>query len=140
MKSIIGIAAVCISMYAQAVTVDQETQCLAKNVYHEARGEPWQGKMAVAIVTINRTNHWQFPNTICKVVYQPGQFSWTQHKLKVIDMYAWNESVLIAQLAQALAHEYAQKFPALYFHNKHVRPMWQHKRKIAQIGNHIFYK
>ena len=124
---------------AWAKPTDSETQCLARNIYHEARGEPWQGKMAVAITTINRTKHWQFPKTICKVVYQPGQFHWTGNKhLRITDIPAWNDSILVALIAQEFAHEYARHFPALYFHNHTVRPRWHH-RKLATIGRHTFY-
>jgi spore germination cell wall hydrolase CwlJ-like protein len=124
---------------AWAKQADTETQCLARNIYHEARGEPWHGKMAVAITTINRAKHWRFPNTICKVVYQPGQFQWTQNKqLRVTDKTAWNDSMLVALIAQEFAHEYARHFPALYFHNHTVRPRWHH-RKLATIGRHTFY-
>jgi len=127
------------ALIAQAAPLDLETQCLARNIYHEARGEPWQGKMAVAIVTLNRTEHWRFPNTICKVVYQPGQFTWTQYRnLRIYEIRAWQDSVLVAHIAKEFHHEYARYFPALYFHNKTVKPRWQHRR-LATIGNHVFY-
>ena len=63
---------------------DKQLDCLAKNIYHEAKGEPFEGKVAVAQVTINRAASGQFPSDICKVVYQKNvvydkvlcQFSW----------------------------------------------------------------
>lgn len=132
---------VCLGLAAQlqAAKLDSETQCLAQNVYHEARGESWHGKMAVALVTLNRTEHWRFPKTICKVVYQPGQFTWTQYRnLRIYETHAWQDSVLVALIAREFHKEYAQHFPALYFHNKQVKPLWRHRR-VATIGNHIFY-
>jgi len=54
----------------------KEINCLAVNMYHEARGEGRIGMVAVGWVTINRRNSIHFPNTICKVVYQRSQFSW----------------------------------------------------------------
>ena len=47
-----------------------EVECLALNIYHEARNQPTAGKLAVAQVTLNRVKHDRFPNTICGVVYQ----------------------------------------------------------------------
>ncbi len=48
---------------------------LGKLVYAEARGEPYQGKVAVAAVVLNRVKSAQFPNSISGVIYQPGAFS-----------------------------------------------------------------
>ncbi|NIO43392.1 MAG: hypothetical protein GTO41_26515, partial [Burkholderiales bacterium] len=48
----------------------QELNCLALNVYHEARGEPMAGQYAVAEVTMNRVASRRYPNTVCKVVFQ----------------------------------------------------------------------
>lgn len=139
-KFLFILAATFIASNSNAVPIDTETNCLAKNIYHEARGEPWQGKMAVAITTINRTKHWQFPKTICKVVYQPGQFQWTVDRtLRIHDQLAWQDSIFIAYLAQQLWYEYAKHFPALYFHNHTVKPLWRRKR-IATIGSHVFYQ
>ena len=47
-----------------------QLDCLARNIYHEAGSEPFEGKVAVAQVTINRTESGAFPSDICKVVYQ----------------------------------------------------------------------
>jgi len=55
---------------------EDELQCLAKNIYHEARGESWEGKLAVAWVTLNRVHSGRFPDTICDVVYQAQHSTW----------------------------------------------------------------
>lgn len=117
---------------------DQELTCLAKNVYFEARGESYKGKMAVAKVTMNRVSSGLFPNTVCGVVYQPKQFSWVKGKKAITDKAAWQESLDVA--TSALAGEYGPLvgFKALYFHNAKVKPTWG-KRLIATIGGHKFY-
>ena len=116
--------------------VSRETMCLARNIYHEARGESYLGKLAVAKVTINRTKDPKFPRTICGVVYQPGQFSWTALGPRKIDQ----ESIRIAQRAIQGKHELS-RFDALYFHNKSVSPAWARKfKKIKTIGTHAFYR
>ena len=110
--------------------------CLARNIYHEARGESYLGKLAVAQVTINRTKDPKFPNTICDVVYQPGQFSWTVLGARKSDA----ESISIAQRALRGRHE-LNTFKATYFHNKSTRPAWAYKfKKIKTIGTHAFYR
>jgi spore germination cell wall hydrolase CwlJ-like protein len=114
--------------------------CLAKNIYHEARGEPLHGQVAVAQVTVNRLRHGNYGNSICAVVYKPSQFSWTQAKHKIVDHKAWENSVLIARalLTNSLP---VSKFSALYFHTRQVNPKWnKHKQIEKVIGNHIFYK
>ena len=47
-----------------------EVNCLALNIYHEARNQPFMGKLAVGFVTLNRVKSDNFPNTICEVVKQ----------------------------------------------------------------------
>lgn len=117
-----------------------DVECLAKNIYHEARGEGLAGKVAVAQVTVNRVKSGRFQNTICAVVYAPSQFSWTLDRRKrVRDKQAWQASVSIARavLTQAVR---LPEFNALYFHTPQVNPRWnRHKIQVARIGNHIFY-
>jgi spore germination cell wall hydrolase CwlJ-like protein len=118
----------------------QDIECLAKNIYHEARGEPFHGQVAVALVTVNRVASGLFQNTICKVVYANKQFSWTadKHK-KVRDSKAWASAVEVAT-AVLSRKIYDSDFTAVYFHTKQVRPKWaKTKIIIARIGNHIFY-
>ena len=59
---------------AQASTTS-DNQLLARAVNGEARGEPYEGQVAVAAVILNRVNHSSFPNTIAGVIYQPGAFT-----------------------------------------------------------------
>lgn len=118
----------------------QDIECLAKNIYHEARGEPFQGQIAVALVTVNRVSSGLFQNTICKVVYANKQFSWTMDKhKKVKDQKAWASAVKVAT-AVLSRRVYEPDFTAVYFHASHVAPIWaKTKTIIAKIGNHIFY-
>jgi spore germination cell wall hydrolase CwlJ-like protein len=117
-----------------------EINCLAKNIYHEARGESLQGQIAVAQVTVNRVASGQFQNNICNVVYADRQFSWTiGHSKKIKDTKAWEASVAVATAVLTKSVPLPD-FKALYFHTKQVRPSWKYgKRVVAVIGNHIFY-
>jgi N-acetylmuramoyl-L-alanine amidase len=121
--------------------LEPQIKCLAKNIYFEARGEPYEGKLAVAIVTINRLNHPAFPGTICDVVYDKNQFSWTRVKnRKITDMESWNVSY---DIATNMVYGYIKDIPislekAIYFHATYITPGWK-MRRVAKIGNHIFY-
>jgi len=114
----------------------KEFNCLVKNIYYEARGESVAGKIAVGIVTMNRLRHIDYPDTICKVVYQSKQFSWTNTPMKKhkINAEEWQQSINAA----TAAFNSTKVFPATHYHNLTVRPAWG-LRRIAQIGKHIFY-
>ena len=129
---------------------DRQLDCLAKNIYHEAKGEPFEGKVAVAQVTINRATSGQFPGDICKVVYQKNvvyekvlcQFSWYCDQATVAkpkNTAAYKECQIVAR--QVLLEEF--RLPslnkALYFHATHINPGWK-REKVAVIGGHVFYK
>ena len=129
---------------------DKQLDCLAKNIYHEAKGEPFEGKVAVAQVTINRAASGQFPSDICKVVYQKNvvydkvlcQFSWYCEQAtatKPKNTAAYKECQIVAR--QVLLEEF--RLPslnkALYFHATHINPGWK-REKVATIGGHVFYK
>ena len=118
--------------------LDQEFDCLVRNVYQESRGEPYKGKLAVALVTINRTKSERFPSTICGVVYQKSQFSWTRNYSKVkVNAIQWQQSKDAAVMAY-MNQDILGNFYATHFHSTSVNPKWK-LHKIATIGNHIFY-
>lgn len=130
----------------------EEVQCLAENIYYESAKESFEGKLAVAQVTINRVNSGKFPSTVCGVVKQKSmiqgvmvcQFSWFCNKAYtklVRNQYQWEESVIVAKkaLTSAVAHDKLHEQNALYYHANYVNPGWR-LQKVGQIGNHIFYK
>ena len=135
---------------AISVATQKQLTCLAQNIYHEAGSESFNGKVAVAQVTINRANSGNFPSTICGVVHQKTQiadrticqFSWVCDPLakgRRIYSKAWKESQEIARkvLLDGLRLE-SLGSEALYFHNAQVRPKWGLER-IDRIGGHTFY-
>ena len=127
----------------QMVAMDfgQQIDCMAKNIYYEAGSEPYEGKLAVAQVTMNRTRNPQFPHTVCGVVYEKDQFSWVAEKHRgITDKYAWEECVMIAKraLTEHKLHDTIYKTKSMYFHNTSVHPEWKFKY-VAKIGNHLFY-
>lgn len=124
-----------------AVAADQDfmrkVECLAKNIYFEARGESRQGQLAVAHVTINRTKSDKYPDRVCDVVYQKNQFSWTSTKAKIRDYTHYEEIKNLAFEVLIGATDDPTR-GSLNFHSTSVRPGWK-KRPKTKIGNHIFY-
>jgi N-acetylmuramoyl-L-alanine amidase len=130
---------------------ESDLQCLAENIYFEARGEPLNGQYAVAEVTLNRTRAQNFPHTICSVVHEmrwnPGRrrfvadFSWTElGALSADDGPAWKRAMDVASAAYDDLRDPIVP-GALFYHSTSVRPGWARTRTaIATIGNHVFYR
>lgn len=69
--------------HAKEISKQTDLECLAKNIYYEAASEPEEGKVAVGLVTINRSNHAGFPSSICGVVNQRTVYSVSHDVIKV---------------------------------------------------------
>lgn len=130
---------------------NQELNCLAENIYYEAGSESFEGKLAVAQVTINRVSSGKFKSTICGVVKQKDvvngsmvcQFSWFCNMAQnmIRNKYQWEESLVVARkaLTEPVAHDILYQQHALYYHATYVKPGWN-KPVVTKIGNHIFYR
>ena len=142
-----------LSGFAQAnsgTKVDREVRCLALNIYFEARGEAQLGRFAVAAVTMNRVKSYKFPKTVCKVVWQRRQFSWTHDGKsdRPTDKKAWREARALAKMVyskyfgiqeiskgawditQGALHYYSISIP---------QPYWaKESRDSKTIGKHMF--
>jgi spore germination cell wall hydrolase CwlJ-like protein len=131
-------------------TRERQLECLAMNIYREAGHENFEGKVAVAQVTMNRAAHPSFPKDVCAVVFQKSvvidrvicQFSWycdTAHKARPINQSAYNESMAVAKKVLLEGFRLDVMKEALYYHANYVNPQWN-LEKIGTIGNHIFYR
>ena len=136
--------------YVSAEDRLKQLDCLTRNIYWEAASEPFEGKVAVAQVTMNRASHPSFPQDVCAVVYQKSvimdrvicQFSWycdTAHKARPVNQTAYNESMLVAKKVLLEGFRLDVMKEALYYHANYVNPQWN-LEKIGTIGNHIFYR
>lgn len=119
----------------------RDLDCMAEALYHEARGESRQGQAAVAEVILNRVDSRQFPSSVCAVINQPAQFSYTIGGAKPIrNKAAYQRARAIAETALAGAPRTLTQ-GATYFHTPAVRPDWSHRfQRTVQIGHHIFYR
>jgi spore germination cell wall hydrolase CwlJ-like protein len=116
--------------------------CMVQNVYHEARGEDVLGQAAVAHVTLNRVRAPAYPDTVCGVVWQKGQFSWTEdgRSDRMMDMDAIGHAVDIT-LAVARGRIEDPTGGALHYyaHDK-VKPQWVRNGWRVIVGEHTFVR
>ena len=144
---------------------DNGLECLAMNVYHEARGQGLAGQVAVMHVTLNRVEDPRFPNNICGVVYQgpvrPSaknngtyipiknkcQFSWwcDGKSDKAKDVKSWNRIVSLVSWYLETRPLQTKNFDytdgAVFYHAYYVTPAWaKAKKRTSRIEDHIFYR
>jgi spore germination cell wall hydrolase CwlJ-like protein len=135
--------------YVSAAESIKQLDCLTRNIYWEAASEPFEGKVGVAQVTLNRVESGKFAPTVCGVVYQKNvfyekvvcQFSWfceTTHKIRPIHKPLWLESEAVAKKVLLEGFRLPSLENALFYHADYVSPGWKLPR-IEKIGRHIFY-
>ena len=130
-----------VSQRSISAPLSRELNCLAGAIYFESKSEPLNGQLAVGRVVVARSRSGRFPNSYCGVVYQPSQFSFVRGSaMPAINTSSrsWKNAVAIAQIA----HDGSWHSPvegALFFHAARVSPRW-HAARIAQVGNHVFYR
>lgn len=121
---------------------NHEVECLATGVYFEAKSEPLAGQLAVGQVIANRAaSGGRFPPSYCGVLFQRGQFSFVHgHSLPPVSHASrqWQTAVAIARIVDQRLKDSAVG-NALFFHARYVSPDW-HLKRVAEIGNHIFYR
>ena len=120
----------------------RELECLAVGIYFESKSESLAGQLAVGEVIANRANsNGRFPSSYCGVLFQRSQFSFIRGRsLPSVPRSSrqWSTAVAIAKIVdQDLKDSAAPN--ALFFHARRVSPGWKLKR-VASIGNHIFYR
>ena len=128
-------------------------ECLALNIYWEARGEDRLGQEAVAHVTLNRVASDSFPDSICGVVKQEIQLGGDDEKVSCqfswwcdgrpdtpADNAVWERARYIAWAATNGRIEDPTD-GALFFHHEQVAPTWiAQLQHTATIGVHLFYR
>jgi|TARA_R100000008_G_C3511897_1_gene129259 N-acetylmuramoyl-L-alanine amidase len=136
-------------------------ECLAVNMYHEARDQGTAGRLAVSAVVLNRVRDRRFPNTVCEVVYQAQmkpswktgepvpirnrcQFSWycDGKSDKIKDKKTYQK---ILDFAGLILHNDIEFLDitdgATHYHADYVKPDWAGtKTRTTEIGDHIFYR
>ena len=119
----------------------RELECLATGIYFESKSEPLHGQLAVGQVIANRATSGRFPSSYCGVLFQRSQFSFIRGKSLPAaprSSKQWQNAVAIAKIVSRGLKE-SSVGKALFFHARYVSPRWRLKR-VASIGNHIFYR
>jgi N-acetylmuramoyl-L-alanine amidase len=114
---------------------DATVTLLARVISAEARGEPYEGQVAVGAVILNRVEHPSFPSTVAGVVYQPGAFSCMDDGQ--IDQPVAQSALRAAQ--EALNGADPSGGAIYYFNPATATSAWIWSRPlITVIGNHRF--
>ena len=130
---------------ASAITCNSRQSsynCLLCNCYHETRGESTNGKVAVAKVVLSRSESDEYPNAICKVVYQDSQFSWTNDRIaNSINAVRTEDKASLDECKSAIntaMHEGANG--VLYYYNPDkAQPRWARAYTLCgRVENHVF--
>lgn len=120
--------------------------CLAQNIYFEARDQTLEGKISVGLVTFNRVDHKYFPDSVCEVVWQRKQFSWTHDGKSDTprEKEAWEEIKSIASAMidpESTIHDFTNG--ATHYHAAWMEefPDWAETLAfLGQIDDHLMYK
>ena len=115
---------------------ESEKNLLARLIYAESRGEPYQGQVAVGAVVLNRVNSSDFPNTVKQVIYQGGQFSpVTNGQIHL------NPNQTAYDAVEDAIHGVDPSQGALYFYNPDkAETLWwlETRQRTIKIGDHVF--
>ena len=138
------------------MVIESALICLALNIYHEARDQPFIGQVAVAQVVMNRVKDDRYPDNVCDVVMQGPTYSWTEDfpvrnrcqfswycdgkSDKPKDNTAWEKARLIAHgVYNANLDDFVEG--STHYHAVYVRPEWaETKVPVVQIQDHVFYR
>lgn len=126
--------------YAKFSDDARQVHCLAENLYHEARGEGFYGLVAVAHVTLNRTDRRN--KDVCGVVHEPYQFSWTITAPPIEDIKTFGKILNLAYDIYFNRDAYMDFTDgATFYHADYVKPKWAKSfERTVVVGKHIFYK
>lgn len=115
--------------------------CLAVAVFFEARGETTTGQYAVAEVIMNRVEDDRYPDTVCGVVFEDSQFSFTHDgKPDRLPRVATRASKRAKRVASEVLEGYRIGITSTHYHTTSVDPFWaEHFELDGMIGNHVFY-
>lgn len=128
----------------------KEINCLAQNIYFEARGSNLADKVAVADVVMNRTEDRRYPTTVCGVVSQgvivgktDCQFSWKcDNKSNMpAESDSWEEAKSIAYNMYVHGEYRGVTEGATHYHATYVKPYWAKSLQlVGRIGAHVYYR
>tara|TARA_R100000008_G_C3521019_1_gene133981 strand:- start:124 stop:639 length:516 start_codon:yes stop_codon:yes gene_type:complete len=148
---------VLLPLTAQASPVE----CLAKNIYFEAKSQSFAGQAAVALVVLNRVKDKRYPNTVCDVIYEgPTYESWKTRKIPELSkkervyyprrdrcQFSWYCDGKADKVREESAYQKAHKIAwlvlhghifdftegATHYHADYVSPKWNKQKNMIKI-------
>ncbi len=125
--------------YAKSSSSESDLQLMARAINGEARGEPYEGQVAVGAVILNRVRSSSFPNTIAGVIYEPGAFTAVADGQINVPIA---EDSTVYKAAQDALNGWDPTGGAIYYFNPDTATnKWIWSRPlIKQIGKHRFCK
>lgn len=116
-----------------------DVQLLARAINGEARGEPYEGQVAVGAVILNRVRDSRFPNTIAGVIYQPGAFTAVSDGQINVPI---DENSTVVKAARDALNGWDPTEGAVYYFNPNTATnKWIWSRPVIKtIGKHRFCK
>lgn len=126
-------------VYAASGAATSDIQLLARAINGEARGEPYEGQVAVGAVILNRVKHSSFPNTIAGVIYQSGAFTAVADGQINVPI---SEGSTVYKAAQDAKNGWDPTGGAIYYFNPDTATnSWIWSRPLIKtIGKHRFCK
>lgn len=135
--SLMTLAAIIYALPSFARTGSSDIQLLARAVNGEARGEPYEGQVAVAAVILNRVKHSSFPNTVSGVIYQPGAFTAVSDGQINVPI---DENSTVYKACRDAMNGWDPSYGAIYYFNPDTATsswIWS-RPHIITIGKHRF--
>ena len=126
-----------VNLIATPFLSDKDVECLARNIFYESGGEPLEGKVAVGIVTINRSQDSRFPSTICGVVHQRTTVSVPK---KVVEVKTVKTGILtppkqVTEVSTTWVQKVVYQFSWVGQRNIKIKPedpRWIESRRVAE--------
>lgn len=129
-------------------TSEVETECVAKTIYYEARGESLGGQQLVGVVVNHRSARFNYPTSLCGVVTEARRVG-----LYKCQFTAWcdgkredprdNESLLRAVAATVISSWTYKFYPSItHYHSSTVSPSWAQWDRLtlfSEVDGHLFY-
>lgn len=133
------------SAFAASMTCNKRqsaTNCMICNCYHETRGETFEGMVAVNKVVLSRSEDDAYPSSICGVVYDDAQFSWTQDRIGNNINATKDEDKEALEMCKKAVNLSVKEGPndVIYYYNPSIaRPYWARRMtNCGKVGNHTF--
>ncbi|HEX2926526.1 MAG TPA: spore cortex-lytic enzyme [Ruminiclostridium sp.] len=112
-------------------------QLLARTINGEARGEPFEGQVAVAAVILNRVNNGKFPKTLAGVIYQPGAFEAVTNGQIYVPISS--KSTVVKAARDAISGWDPTDGCLYYWNPATAKSKWIWSRKVKyKVGKHWF--